>query len=177
MSFFSKPMSKTFSNLVRISGFFASCFLLVFLLLPVQSVYAKRPPEIRNQEELNISKDMHGKDLGEYEFVKLDLRGIDFSDSDLKGAVFNNSKLNNTNFHGADLKDALAYASDFENADLSDVDFNNALLMESTFDGANIDGADFTDAVISRIQQKQLCSIASGENSKTGESTSYSLGC
>ena len=35
----------------------------------------------------------------------------------------------------------------------------------------------FTDAVLSRIQQKQLCSMASGTNSSTGESTSYSLGC
>ena len=40
-----------------------------------------------------------------------------------------------------------------------------------------IDGADFTDAVLSRTQQKQLCAIANGTNSSTGESTQYSLGC
>ena len=57
------------------------------------------------------------------------------------------------------------------------VDFTNALLMESNFEGAKIDGADFTDAVISRIQQKELCAIANGTNSSTGESTDYSLGC
>ena len=38
-------------------------------------------------------------------------------------------------------------------------------------------GADFTDAVLSRTQQKQLCAIANGTNSSTGESTEYSLGC
>ena len=54
---------------------------------------AKRPPEIRNQDDLNITKDMHAKDLSGYEFVKYDLRGIDFSDSDLTGSVFNNSQL------------------------------------------------------------------------------------
>ena len=43
--------------------------------------------------------------------------------------------------------------------------------------GAKIDGADFTDAVLSRTQQKQLCAIANGTNSSTGESTEYSLGC
>ena len=42
---------------------------------------------------------------------------------------------------------------------------------------AKIDGTDFTDAVLSRIQQKQLCSMASGTNSLTGVETAYSLGC
>ena len=151
--------------------------LLILIMLPCQSVYAKRPPEIRNQEEVQISKDMHGKDLSGYEFVKFDLRGIDFSDSDLTGAVFNNSKLKGADMHGADLKDALAYATDFDDTDLTDVNFTNALLMESSFINAQIDGADFTDAVLSRIQQKQLCSLASGTNTNTGESTKYSLGC
>ena len=89
----------------------------------------------------------------------------------------NNSKLQNSKFTGANLRDALAYATDFTDADLSDVNFTNALLMESNFEGAKIDGADFTDAVLSRTQQKQLCAIANGTNSSTGESTEYSLGC
>ena len=49
--------------------------------------------------------------------------------------------------------------------------------MESSFDDALIEGADFTNAVLSRIQQKQLCSKADGKNSESGISTSYSLGC
>ncbi|WP_269612699.1 pentapeptide repeat-containing protein [Prochlorococcus marinus] len=152
--------------------------LLIFVLIfPDQSVFARTPAEIRNQEELNISQDMSSQDLSGNDFVKLDLKGINFSESNLTGAVFNNSKLNRADLHGAQLNDALAYATDFEGADLRDVDFNGALLMESTFTDALIEGADFTDAVISRIQQKQLCSMASGTNSKTGEDTSYSLGC
>ena len=152
--------------------------LLIFLMIfPAQRVSAKRPPEIRNQEELNISSDMSSQDLSGNDFVKLDLKGINFSESNLTGAVFNNSKLNNADLHGAQLNDSLAYATDFEGADLRDVDFTGALLMESTFTNALIEGADFTDAVISRIQQKELCSMASGTNSKTDEETSYSLGC
>ena len=152
--------------------------LIVFVLVfPSQSVFARTPAEIRNQEELIISQDMSSQDLSGNDFVKLDLKGINFSESNLTGAVFNNSKLNGADLHGAQLNDALAYATDFEGADLRDVDFNGALLMESTFTNALIEGADFTDAVISRIQQKELCSMASGTNSKTEEDTSYSLGC
>ena len=110
-------------------------------------------------------------------FVKYDLRGIDFSEANLRAAIFNNSQLQGADMRGADIEDAVAFATDFEGADLRNVDFTGALLMESTFTNALIDGADFTDAVISRIQQKELCSMASGTNSKTNESTSYSLGC
>ena len=151
--------------------------LVLVLIFPAQKVFAKRPPEIRNQEELNISSDMSSQDLSGSDFVKLDLKGINFSESNLTGAVFNNSKLNNADLHGAQLNDSLAYATDFDGADLRDVDFTGALLMESSFTNALIEGADFTDAVISRIQQKELCSMASGTNSKTEEDTSYSLGC
>ncbi len=170
-------MNKKHSFCAYLRSFLLISLFLFLLLSPTEQVYAKRPPEIRNQEDLNISNDMHGQDLSGYEFVKFDLRGIDFSESDLKGAVFNNTQLKGVDMHGAQLNDALAYASDFEGADLRDVDFTNALLMESTFTNASIEGADFTDAVISRIQQKQLCSMASGTNSKTEVSTKYSLGC
>ena len=170
-------MTKTLSLLVNLQSIFLSGVLSFILFFPLTEAAAKRPPEIRNQDELNISQDMHGKDLSGLEFVKFDLKGINFSESDLSGSVFNNSKLKGADLHGADMRDALAYASDFEDADLREVNFSNALLMESSFKNARIEGADFTDAVISRIQQKELCSMASGTNSRTEEDTSYSLGC
>ncbi len=170
-------MTKRISFLLRFRILFVLSSFLFILCFGVSETWAKRPPEIRNQEELIISQDMHEQDLSGYEFVKNDLRGIDFSNSDLTGAVFNNSKLNGANLHGADLKDSLAYATDFENTDLSDANLTNSLLMESNFDNTLIDGTDFTDAVLSRIQQKQLCSMARGINSSTGVSTAYSLGC
>ncbi len=170
-------MNKKTSFISKFNAILFAGLLVFVLLFPAQRVFAKRPPEIRNQDELKISADMHGQDLSGNDFVKLDLKGIDFSESNLTGAVFNNSKLKDSDMHGAQLNDSLAYASDFEGADLRDVDFTGALLMESTFTNALIEGADFTDAVLSRIQQKQLCSMASGTNSKTDVSTTYSLGC
>ncbi len=152
--------------------------LLIFgFFFSTSVVWAKTPPEIRNQDELVISPDMHGLDLKGLEFVKTDLRGVDLSGSDLRGAVFNNSQLQGANLNSADLEDVVAFASLFEGADLRDVNFTNALLMESTFSDALIEGADFTNAVLNRVQQKELCSMAEGSNKVTGESTSYSLGC
>ena len=170
-------MSLLVSVLSLCRGLVLAGILLLSFFLPFGAVYAKTPPEIRNQDELQVSQNMHGKDLNGYEFIKLDLRKVDFGEADLRAAIFNNSQLQGSNLSGADLEDAVAFACDFDGADLSDANLTQALLMESHFDGAVIDGADFTDAVISRIQQKQLCSIADGTNSISGISTSYSLGC
>ena len=170
-------MTKSFPKIFKLQKFLITGLFIFLFIFSIPEAFAKRPPEIRNQEELKISQDMHGQDLSGNEFVKFDLRGINFSESNLTGAVFNNSKLKGANLHGSNMSDALAYATDFEEADLTDVNFNGALLMESSFNDAEINGADFTDAVLSRIQQKQLCSTASGTNSITGVDTSYSLGC
>ena len=88
-------------------------YLMIFGILFfnfVNTAWAKRPPEIRNQQDLDLEQDMHGQDLSGNEFVKFDLNGFNFSESNLQGAVFNNSKLNNAKLSGADLTDALAYA-------------------------------------------------------------------
>ena len=170
-------MKKCISSLSPFKWIFAFGFCLFMFFMSASDVSAKRPPEIRNQEDLQISQDMHGLDLSGNEFVKFDLKGIDFSESNLTGAVFNNSKLKGADLHSSNMTDALAYASNFNDANLRDVNLNGALLMESTFENSDIEGADFTDAVISRIQQKQLCSMADGTNSSTGVETTYSLGC
>ena len=170
-------MSFLFSLFSRFRFIFLSTILAMVLFIPFAEIFAITPPEIRNQDELKITKDMHGQDLTGYEFVKLDLRNIDFSKADLRAAIFNNSQLQGSDLRGADLEDAVAFACNFEGADLRDANLTQTLLMESNFDNSLIEGADFTDAVISRIQQKQLCSIAEGTNTNSGIGTRYSLGC
>ncbi len=170
-------MSNLLSFLKSLRGFFLLTILLLGLFSPVQKAIAKTPPEMRSPEDLEISMDMHGRILNGEEFVKVDLRGVDLSESDLRGAVFNISRLQGTNLRGADMEDVVAFASDFEGADLRDVNLTNALLMESRFEDASIEGADFTNAVLSKPQQKMLCQRANGTNPTSGESTSQSLGC
>ena len=92
----------------------ALLFVGIIFFNSVNSAWAKRPPEIRNQQDLNLEPDMHGQDLSGNEYVKFDLNGFNFSESNLEGAVFNNSKLQNSTFTGANLRDALAYATDLQ---------------------------------------------------------------
>ena len=59
-----------------------------------ESVEAITAPELRGQFAVQeISADMHGLDLKEKEFLKADLREVNLSGTDLRGAVINTSQL------------------------------------------------------------------------------------
>ena len=83
--------SITFSTLKN--ALITLLFVGILLFNSLNSAWAKRPPEIRNQQDLDLEPDMHGQDLSGNEFVKFDLNGFNFSESNLEGAVFNNCLL------------------------------------------------------------------------------------
>ena len=155
-----------------------SGLLILVLGLTESPVMAIIPPEFRGGQAIEeISKDMHGRDLKEQNFLKADLRGVDLSEADLRGAVFNSSQLQEADLQGADLENVVAFASRFDGADLRGANFTNAMLMQSQFKDALIEGADFSNAVLDRRQQNELCARADGTNAASGSQTLDSLGC
>ena len=156
----------------------AAILVVVSTLLWTNSAQAITAPELRGQRAVQeITADMHGLDLKEKEFLKADLREVNLSDTDLRGAVINTSQLQGADLRGADLSNVVGFASRFDGADLRGATFTNAMLMQSRFADARIEGADFTDAVLDLPQQKLLCATAAGEHPVSGVSTRESLGC
>ena len=169
-----------FPSVVRrfIATLFCGLLVVTGLVTCGDVAHAITAPELRGQRAVqDITADMHGRDLKEKEFLKADLREVNLSETDLRGAVINTSQLQGADLRGADLEDVVAFSSRFDGADLRDANFTNAMLMQSRFNDAAIEGTDFSNAVIDLTQLKALCSRASGVNSRSGLSTRESLGC
>ncbi|CCH67625.1 Pentapeptide repeat [Richelia intracellularis HH01] len=152
----------------------ASVLALLILFSPI-STQANNKPAVVTKTVSN--KDFSGKSLIAAEFKKLNLENSNFSNADLRGAVFNSSLLSKANFHGVDFTNGIAYLVDFQGADLTDAILTEAMMLYSKFDDVDITGADFSNTVIDGVQLKKLCVHASGINSQTGVSTRESLEC
>jgi uncharacterized protein YjbI with pentapeptide repeats len=135
-----------------------------------------KPSLSYDNAELN-GQDFSGKDLKTAVFTTAKLDDTNFSGADLTGVVISSSTLNRTNLHGANVSQGLLDQVRFVGADLSDAIFTEAMMLRSTFTDVNIAGADFSDAILGKLQQKELCKIATGTNSKTGIATRDSLAC
>lgn len=90
-------------------------------------------------------------DLSDMPFQRLDLSGVDFSESILTGASLAHANLEDACFDGAilaraDLTGARADGASFRDADVSELRAAGALLRNTTFDGAGGSDVDLRDA-------------------------------
>jgi uncharacterized protein YjbI with pentapeptide repeats len=152
---------------------------LTIFILPrpalAQSKYYAPPLSFSNAELTR--RDFSGQMLRAAEFSNANMDLTNFSNADLRGAIMSASVMTQANLHGANLTNAMIDQVKFTKADLSDAILAETILLRSTFEGADITGADFSDAIMDGAQVKELCTKASGINSKTGISTRDSLGC
>jgi len=104
---------------------------------------------------------MDGADLRGVAITNGRLEEADLSHSDLRGADFTGTELVNVSMSDADVRGAnfsegFQYASDFQNANLTGADFHHSLLRDVQMGGATLRGANFTDVDFSTESVRQI---------------------
>jgi uncharacterized protein YjbI with pentapeptide repeats len=89
---------------------------------------------------------------GPLQLAHVDLRGADFSDSDLRGAFFGESRLQRANFSVAQLKGAVFFKSLLHGAQFSRAQLQGAILTDAELQGACLERANLKRAQPIRAQ-------------------------
>ena len=115
--------------------------------------------------DLDLSRQAHdpwreteGSHREAVDFTGANLRGANFSESDVSGMILEEADIRDANFHLADLTDAImtkvdARGADFTESTLKGIELKDANLSGADFTGASIKGADLsradlTDAIL-----------------------------
>ena len=149
---------------------FISSLLLLFSSLPVFAAldYGK---------QTLIGSDFSNTDLKGATFYLSDLQDADFSGSDLQGASFFDAKLEDADLSNTNLKNVTMDSAILNGADLSNSILEGAFAFNAKFDNVIIDGADFTNVLVSKDVKNKLCKDAKGINTITNRETRETLEC
>ena len=96
--------------------------------------YDDKPQTLARKEVLDLLAET--KDLRNLDIRKANLVKIDFSGCDLRGTNFSYSNLKDALFRGADMRDCSLWNANLEGADFSDADLEGADLDYSKLRGA-----------------------------------------
>ena len=146
---------------------------LIFFIFPVNPSIAS----IDYGKQTLIGEDFSNSDLRGATFYLTNLQNADLSGSDLDGASLFGAKLLNTDLSGANLHNATLDSAVFDGTNLANAILEDAFVYNARFNNVIIEGSDFTNVVLGKNDLKYLCSIADGINPITNRRTMDTLEC
>ncbi|MBV5260549.1 pentapeptide repeat-containing protein [Synechococcus moorigangaii CMS01] len=153
------------------------CFLMAIALITCLTPEAIAATKLNYTYSELPNHDFSHQNLQAASFARADVRGSDFTESDLSRAILTEGKFMDTDLSGANLSEAFMDQVNMEGANLTNTLLIDAVAPGTNFADAAIDGADFSGALLDRYQLSELCKRASGTNAITGTDTRYSLNC
>jgi len=147
------------------------CFSL-FLLMPISAFAAM---DYGKQSLLGF--DFSGTDLSGATFYLTDLQDANLSNCDLQGASLYGAKLKDTNLSNSNLREVTLDSANLDGTDLTNTNLEDSFAYSTQFNDVTIEGADFTNVYLPNDVLKEFCKIAHGKNPFTNRSTKDTLEC
>ena len=150
-------------------------FLIIFsiaLILP-SSCYAA----LDYGKQSLLGADFSGSDLQGATFYLTDLQDANLSNCDLQNASLYGAKLKDTNLSNSNLKEVTLDSAVLDGTDLTNTNLEDSFAYSTQFENVKIKGADFTNVYLPRDIVREFCKDASGINPFTNRETKDTLEC
>ncbi len=147
-------------------------FLIIILTFPYRSFAA-----LDYGKQSLLGTDFSGSDLKGATFYLTDLQDANLSDCDLQNATLYGAKLKDTNLRNSNLREVTLDSAVLDGTDLSNSNLEDSFAYSTHFENVKIQGADFTNVYLPKDIVRSLCKDASGINPFTNRDTRETLGC
>ena len=124
-----------------------------------------------------LGADFSGSDLKGATFYLTDLQDANLSDCDLRNATLYGAKLKDTNLSNSNLKEVTLDSAVLDGTDLSNTNLEDSFAYSTQFENVMIQGADFTNVYLPKDVLRKFCEEASGINPFTNRETRNTLEC
>ena len=124
-----------------------------------------------------LGADFSGSDLQGATFYLTDLQDADLSDCNLQNASLYGAKLKDTNLSNSNLREVTLDSAVLDGTDLTNTNLEDSFAYSTQFENVKIKGADFTNVYLPRDIVREFCKNASGINPITKRETKETLEC
>ena len=150
--------------------------ILTFLIIVLTFPYRVSAALDYGKQSL-LGADFSGSDLKGATFYLTDLQDANLSDCDLQNATLYGAKLKDTNLSNSNLREVTLDSAVLDGTDLSNTNLEDSFAYSTQFENVKIQGADFTNVYLSKDIVRFFCKDASGINPFTNRETRETLGC
>ena len=124
-----------------------------------------------------LGVDFSGSDLKGATFYLTDLQDANLSDCDLQNATLYGAKLKDTDLSNSNLREVTLDSAVLDGTDLSNTNLEDSFAYSTQFENVKIQGADFTNVFLPKDIVRKFCEDASGINPFTNRETRETLDC
>ena len=145
---------------------------MIVLILPSKSFAA-----LDYGKQSLVGSDFSGSDLSGATFYLTDLQDANLSSCNLQNATLYGAKLKDTNLSNSNLREVTLDSAILDGTDLTNTNLEDSFAYSTQFENVKINGADFTNVFLPKDIIRKFCKDASGTNPFTNRETRKTLDC